>query len=180
MNWGSLLRRARLRTLAEGQVQTVRAEATENDARDDVERFQDYGFAANPVDGEGLVLNVCGHTIVIRMDRLAERPELAAHEVCVWHKEGHTVTLKAGRLVQVDCDDLVVNASSSVHIVTPTMTVDASGEVTMNTPELHASTLITAPAIEAATSLKAAGDEVVAHDHGAVSRGFVRTDPLGS
>ena len=114
------------------------------------------------------------------MDRLAERPELAAHEVCVWHKEGHRVTLKAGRLVQVDCDDLVVNASSSVHIVTPTMTVDASSQVAMNTPELAASTLVTSPTIEAGSSLKAAGDEVVEHDHGGVLRGLLRTDPLGS
>ena len=90
---GIFLRRARIRNLKEGLVQSARIEALENDAKDDAERFQDYGFAANVVDGQGLVINAGGHTIVLRMDRLAERPQLPAFEVRVWHKEGHHVEI---------------------------------------------------------------------------------------
>jgi phage gp45-like len=115
------LRRARLRGLIEGLVQRARVEATEADAKDDAERFQDYGYASNPGDGQGLVLHVGGHTIVLRMDRLAERPHLAPYEVCIWHKEGHSVTLKAGKVVQVDCNKLVVNAAEEVDFITPSM-----------------------------------------------------------
>lgn len=140
MSWlGDLLRRARIRGLVEGRVQRGRTEATENDAKDDAERWQDYGFAAHPVDGQGLVINVAGHTIVLRMDRLAERPQLEAYEVCVWHKEGHRVTLKAGRLVEVVCDDLVVNAASSVVITSPSVTIDASSGVSIATPLVNVS-----------------------------------------
>jgi len=164
MSWfENIIRRARLRTLAEGLVQKARAEALDDDAKDEAERFQDYGFTAHPVDGEGLVINAGGHTIVLRMDRLAERPQLAEYEVSVWHKEGHRVTLKAGKLVQVDCDELVVNAAV---------------RVALNTPVVEASAKITAPTIEAGASLKAAGDEVVNHDHAGVSRGGSKTDPL--
>lgn len=129
-----MLRRARLRSLKEGQVQTVRGEATENDVKDAIERFQDYGFAGNPVDGQGLVLHIDGHTIVIRKDRLAERPRLGAYEVCVWHKEGHKVTLKDGKLIEVECDDFVLKATNSVKIETKTMTVQASTKARVESP----------------------------------------------
>jgi len=154
--WNNILRRARIRGVSEGLVQTARAEALENDAKDAAERWQDYGFACNPVDGQGLVINAGGHTIVLRMDRLAERPQLGAYEVSVWHKEGHSVTLKAGNLVQVDCDTMVVNAAVGV---------------VLNTPEVHASAKVTAPTIEAADSLKIAGQEAKDHVHGGVAAG---------
>lgn len=116
------LRRARLRGLIEGLVQKVRVEATEGDTKDAAERFQDYGFAANPVDGQGLKIDVDGHTIVIRMDRLGERPQLGAHEVTVWHKEGHRLTLKAGREIHVQGARLIVDMDEAVAINAPTFT----------------------------------------------------------
>ena len=116
MSSGVFLRRARMRSLKEGLVQSLRVEALENDAKDNAERFQDYGYAANPVDGQGLAITVGGHTIVLRLDRLAERPRLAAYEVSVWHKEGHSVTLRAGKLVEVNCDTFRVNAAVKVEI----------------------------------------------------------------
>ncbi|WP_198084980.1 phage baseplate assembly protein [Variovorax sp. E3] len=130
----NMIRRARLRNLKEGKVQTLRAEALDDDAKDAVERFQDYGFAANPVDGQGLVINAGGHTIAVRMDRLAERPRLASYEVRVWHKEGHSIALKDGRLIEVECDDFVLKAANSVKIQTKTMTVEASEKTRVEAP----------------------------------------------
>ena len=127
---GVFLRRARIRKLAEGLVQSARVEALENDAKDDAERFQDYGYAANAVDGQGLVITAGGHTIVLRMDRLAERPRLAAYEVSVWHKEGHRVTLKAGKLVEVSCDTFRVNAAVKVELNAPLVTATGTMGVT--------------------------------------------------
>ena len=127
---GIFLRRARIRNLKEGLVQSARIEALENDAKDDAERFQDYGFAANVVDGQGLVINAGGHTIVLRMDRLAERPQLPAFEVRVWHKDGHHVALKAGKLVEVNCDTFRVNAAVKVELNTPAMTASGTLGVT--------------------------------------------------
>lgn len=123
------LRRARIRGLREGLVQAGKADALENDAKDAAERFQDYGFAANPVDGQGLVITVGGHTMVLRVDRLAERPRLAAYEVSLWHKEGHSVTLKAGKLVEVNCDTFRVNAAVKVELSTPLVAMSAKATV---------------------------------------------------
>ena len=115
-------RRARLRNLQEGVVQKARAESLEHQAHDDAERFLDYGFAAHPVDGQGLVMHVDGHTVVLRMDRLAERPQLAAHEVTVWHKDGHCVTLKAGKVIEMTGSVLKINMDQAVDITSPTLT----------------------------------------------------------
>lgn len=117
----------RVRGLVEGVFQRARLESDGAHARDGALRPQDYGFAANPVDGEGLKLEVGGHTILLRVDRTAERPQLPAYEVAVWHQEGHMVRLRAGRVVQVDCDQYVVNASAGVVLNTPS--VSASGSV---------------------------------------------------
>lgn len=128
------LRRARMRGLKEGKIQTARIEATENDSKDAVERHQDYGFAGNPVDGEGLVLHIDGHTVIIRKDRIAERPQLAAFEVAVWHKEGHKMTFKDGKLIEVECDDFVIKAKNSIKFTTKTLTVQASTKARVESP----------------------------------------------
>ena len=129
MSTAIFLRRARIRGLREGLVQSARVESLENDAKDAAERFQDYGFAANVVEGQGLVITVGGHTVVLRMDRLAERPKLQPFEVSVWHKEGHNVTLKAGKLVEVNCNIFRVNAAVKAEFNTPLVAMSANQTV---------------------------------------------------
>jgi phage gp45-like len=129
----NLIRWVRVRSLREGFMQSARVEGLPNDARDGTPRPQDYGFSGNPGQGEGLRLEIDGNTVIIRLDRSAERPELALYEVAMWHKEGHSVTLKAGRVVQVDCDVYRVNASTKVEFNTPDATfsgtVHATGDI---------------------------------------------------
>lgn len=160
---GNMLRWVRVRGLAEGRMQRGRVEGLEHDARDEAPRPQDYGFAANPVDGDGLRIEICGHTIILRLDRTAERPELAPYEVAMWHKEGHMVRLRAGRVVQVDCDHYLVNAQQ--------YTVNASTGMAFNTPAATASGAFNAASVAADTGLKVAGKEVLGHNHGNVQNG---------
>jgi len=203
----NLVRRARLRGLVDGAVQVVRAEALESDAKDGAERWQDYGFSANPVDGQGLVINWAGHTVVLRMDRIGERPAMAAYDVAIWHKEGHEVRLKAGKVVQVTCDHLVVNAAQDVTITSPVVAINASTSVTLTTPTTHATGVanvdgnltvggsaavtgglgaggsspaagkVTAPTMEATTSLKVASKEMSGHTHSGVQTGAGTSGP---
>lgn len=170
MSVWNMLRRVRIRGLVEGLVQRGRVEGFETDARDQAERFQDYGFAANPVDGEGLRIEVGGHTIILRMDRLADRPRLAAHEVCVWHKDGHRVTLKAGRVVAVDCDVFQVNATTSVSIITPTMAVQGNQTVSGSS---------TAQTVKGLQDVLVGSTSVKDHDHGNVQNGTGRSAKFG-
>ena len=128
------MRRARVRGLKEGSVQKARAEGLENQAHDDAERFQDYGFAGHAVDGQGLVLHVGGHTVVMRMDRLAERPQLAPLEVCVWHREGHRITLKAGKKIVIEGAALEIQMSEAVDIKSPALRHNG---VNVGSPHTH-------------------------------------------
>ena len=118
----NLLRRARLRSLKEGKVQQARTESLDNDAKDQAERWQDYGFAAHPLDGQGLILHAGGHTVVLRMDRIDERPQLEAYEVTVWHKEGHRITLKAGGVIEMQGTTLAINMTGAVAINSASLT----------------------------------------------------------
>lgn len=166
----NMLRWVRIRGLREGAMQTGRVEGLPNDVRDDAQRPQDYGFAANPVDGQGLKLEVGGHTVIIRMDRLAERPHLAAYEVALWHKEGHRITLQANGLVQIDCVRLVVNASAALAVHSPQVTLD-SPQVTM-TGDVQVDGTLTA-----AVDVLAAGKSLVGHTHGGITPGSSSTAP---
>lgn len=164
MNWsGNMARRARFRGLKEGLVQTARAEVFEPNGRDRAERHQDYGFAGMPVDGEGLRFELGGHTFIMRMDRTAERPELAAYEVCVWHKEGHWIKLQAGRVIAMDCARFVVNASTEVVLNTPMVRglgdADFVGTVTGQTDVVFA------------------GKSTLEHAHANIRRGDEVSDP---
>lgn len=164
MNWiTNLLRRARFRGLAEGTlVQRGTVEAFDQEARRTAERHQDYGFAAMPVEGEGLRLEVGGHTIILRMDRTAERPHLAPFEVAVWHKEGHQVVLRAGQLVAVQCRELLVQASERVRFETPS--VEGTGDATW------------AGTVTGETDVIADGISGKDHLHGGVRRGIENSD----
>ena len=156
MSWmgqlGDMLRRARLRALVDGAIGHVRAEAFGDKAHDDAERFGDYGFASHPVDGQGLILTIGGMTVVLRMDRLAERPALAAYEVALWHKEGHYVRLGAGGVVEVHgATQVVINASAGVTLNTPETTINGHLTVTGDA--------------------QIAGKSFVGHVHGGVASG---------
>lgn len=170
MSLWNLVRRVRIRNLVEGLVQVGSLVGFEPDARDRAERFQDYGLASNPVSGEGLRIEVGGHTFILRMDRLAERPELAAYEVCVWHKEGHSVTLRAGRVVDVACDQLNIVASAGVNIQTPVLAVQGNQTVSGSS---------TAQTVVGQLDVLIGDDSVKDHDHGNVSNGPHRTAKFG-
>jgi len=171
MSLWNMLRRVRLRGLTEGLVQTASLVGFDADARDRAERFQDYGFSGNPVDGEGLRFEVGGHTIILRMDRLAERPRLAPYEVCVWHKEGHRVTLRAGQVVDVQCRQLNIVATDGVSIQTPTLALQGN-QTTTGTA--------TAQTVVGQADVKIGDASVKDHDHGNVANGPNRTARFGS
>lgn len=152
-----LLRLVKITGLKDGQIQSGRIQAHDAKAHEAARRWQDYGFAAHPVDGQGLAIEVAGHTIILRMDRLAEKPELAAYDVALWHKEGHLVRLGAGKKVTVE------NAAE--------VTVQASTKVMLDTP-----------LVETTGGINVAGDAIIGgksflhHLHGGVAPGGSQTD----
>lgn len=81
--------------------------------------------------------------------------------MCVWHKDGHRVTLRNGRVVDVECDQLNIVASAGVSIQTPTLTLTGD-QLTTGTSTVQ-------------TDVVVAGASVKNHDHGNVANGGGRT-----
>ena len=126
-----LLRLVKITGLKDGQIQAGRIEAHSAKSHEQAARWQDYGFAAHPVEGQGLAIGVAGHTIILRMDRLAEQPALQDFEVAIWHKEGHLVRLSAGKKISIEnATEVIVNASASIQLNTPTVVIPGQLEVT--------------------------------------------------
>lgn len=182
------LRRARIRSIAEGKVQTARVEVFDHNGRDSAERWQDYGFAANPVAGEGLVMQVGGHTIIMRCDRIGERPQLAAYEVSVWHREGHCLTLGDGRRVHIaNAAEVTVDAGTKVLLNTPV--VECSKDLVVGGNSLikggqHVvgestgdGNFSTKGSMHGAGGVSSGSTDLDGHDHGGVERGGSRTNP---
>lgn len=154
-----LLRLVKITGLKDGQIQSGRVEAHEAKSHAAARRWQDYGFAAHPVDGQGLAIEVAGHTIILRMDRLNEKPALQEFDVAIWHKEGHLVRLGAGKKVTVE------NAAE--------VTVQASTRVLLDTPLVQMT-----GALEVGQDILVDGHSILHHDHPGVQNGSDRSGPM--
>lgn len=110
------IQRGTSRNTTEGKSsQTVTVDIIDNDSSDEVERWQNYGLASSPVDGsQALVVTTGGHRVVVALDETAVRPKLGSAEVCLYHREGHQIHLKAGRIIELTADKFIVNADVEI------------------------------------------------------------------
>ncbi|AXF86393.1 hypothetical protein DTO96_102147 [Ephemeroptericola cinctiostellae] len=158
MALSELIRKAKMVFTSVALVQKYKISVFETKDAEESERFQDYGFAAQPSEGEGLVIDAGGVQMVLRIDRLKDRPKLSADDVAVWHKEGHSIWLKAGKIIDVDCAVLNIKASTSVNFTTPKIT--NSGEYS------GAGDVVSAAQVsDSAGSMQSMRDTHNEHDH---------------
>ncbi|WP_322037193.1 phage baseplate assembly protein domain-containing protein [Burkholderia cepacia] len=158
-----IFRRAVMRGLKEGPVQEVTIQAFDNLSRVDTERWQDYGFAGHPGDGQGLYVEVGGHAIVMRMDRIDSRPQLKVGEVAVWHKEGHKILLTDGGKVRVEC--------TTYEVACDVYKVEAKSGIELTTPKVKASEAIESKTAKITEGAEIAGRDFLHHNHDSVQRG---------
>lgn len=127
------------------KVQGLQVSLLEGEVRDGVERFQQYGFSSVPLAGcEAVMVCVGGnrdHGIVIATeDRRYRVVGLPGGAVAIYTHEdqqagGHKIVLKEGRLIDVDCDILTVNATTKAVFNTPLLQVN-DGDVKADTISL--------------------------------------------
>jgi phage gp45-like len=96
-----------------------------DEVREDVERFQNYGFTSHPHPGaEAVAVAVAGsrdHLVVLAVDDRRYRLKgLQAGEVAIYTDEGDKVVLKRGGVVEV-------TAATKVRLVAPL--VEATGNL---------------------------------------------------
>lgn len=99
------------------------------------ELFQQYGFGSCPPSGTMAVVAPLGgvstHAMVIATEHAAFSVDLDTGEVAMYHKEGHFLHMKNGRIIQANCDEYRVNCKRYV--------VTATEQASVNTPKLAAS-----------------------------------------
>lgn len=102
-------------TDATGRLQRFQVRALAGEPLDGVESLEQYGFTSVPLSGAGGVALFFGgdrsHGVALPPNDKRYRPtDLKQGEVCVYTDEGARVTLRRGRLVEVECDVYRVKA----------------------------------------------------------------------
>lgn len=137
------------------KLQALQVTLYDDELRDDVERFQNYGFTSHPLPGaEAVAVCVSGnrdHAVVIAVDdRRYRLKPLQAGEVAIYTDEGDKIVLKRGGTIEV-------TASTKVRLVAPTV------ELTGN--------LQVAGQITATGDVVGVGKSLSTHVHGGVQTG---------
>lgn len=109
-------------------LQTVQVDLLKGEVRDELERFQDYGFTSVPHAGAEVLAGFLGgsrdHGVILAAaDRRYRVKGLATGEVAIYTDEGDVVHFKRGR-------EILVNAGGLVRLVAPVVRIEGSLEVT--------------------------------------------------
>ncbi|RQO63114.1 phage baseplate assembly protein V [Paucibacter sp. KBW04] len=110
------------------KLQSVQIMLLADELRDQVERFQNYGFTSVPLPGaEAVAVAVAGnrdHALVIAVDDRRYRLKgLASGEVAIYTDEGDKVHIKRGGTIEVV-------AATRVYVSSPL--VECSGDMTVH------------------------------------------------
>lgn len=113
--------RARLTALnGEPGLQLAQGEALAGEQAQAVEVLQQFGFSSGiPADSQLIVLPLAGRSsasVVIATEHGAYRLKVGPGEARMYSQEGAYVHIKAGRVVEIDCDDLRIKAKNSAII----------------------------------------------------------------
>ncbi|EIJ6701622.1 phage baseplate assembly protein [Serratia marcescens] len=102
--------------------QNLQVQSLADETNDDVERFQNYGVTSVPPAGsEAIVIAVGGRRsglVAIAVEDKKSRPKgLDPGDVCVYHSEGHTITLKKDGVIELRGKTVNLVAEESCDIV---------------------------------------------------------------
>jgi phage baseplate assembly protein V len=138
------------RVNASQPIQSAQVAALADEVLQDVEQIQQFGFTSNPpVGSEAIVLPLSGqtsHGIIIATEYGEYRIKaLAAGEVAVYNQSGASITLKNGKLIEIDCETLNIKAPAGVKIEAAAgVNIDAQAGVNISAQNVNCSQEITA------------------------------------
>lgn len=145
------------RVNAAKRVMLAQVDGLAGESFQDIELYQLPGFRGNPLAGRQVVvmpLNGKSSNAVVVSYANGELyiTDLAPGETTIFNEtDGHSVTLRNGKLIEVKCDTLKIDAAVAVQINTPTVAIS------------HAVTVGTT--LTAATDVIAAGKSGAHHTH---------------
>lgn len=117
-----------------GDIQHTQVAGLADEILQDVELMQHFGFTSVPPPQSDVVILPVGgkttHSVIIATEHGAFRVKgLKNGEVAVYDQSGSTIVLKQGKLIEMSCDNLIINASQKIALNTPL--VEASNVVTV-------------------------------------------------
>ncbi|GCL64308.1 phage baseplate assembly protein V [Pseudaquabacterium pictum] len=141
------------------KLQGLQVSLLADEVRDQVERFQNYGFTSHPLPGaEAVAASVAGnrdHVLVIAVDdRRYRLTALQQGEVAIYTDEGDKIVIKRGGTIEV---------TAATKVVLDTPLVQCTGDVTV------------AGTVTAGVDVVADGISLVGHRHGGVDTGVGNT-----
>lgn len=112
------------------KLQALQLQLLKREIRENVERFQNYGYTSKPHPGaEAVVVFVGGnrdHGLCIAVDDRRYRVQgLQDGEVAIYTDEGDKIYLKRNREIEVTTLNLTINATDKVEINTQLLEVNA-------------------------------------------------------
>lgn len=122
-------------------IQSAQVSGLAGEVIQDVEHIQQFGFTSHPPAGtEAIILPLGGassHAIVIGTEHSSYRIQaLDSGEVAIYNQSGASITLKNGKIIEIDCEQLNIQAAAGVRIDTPNVQcsqqLTAAGQINGN------------------------------------------------
>lgn len=119
------------------QRQNLQLKVLADEGADDVERFQNYGHTSVPPTGsEAIVLGLGGARaglVAIAVEHKGVRPkDLEAGDSCLYHLEGHNITLGKDGLAELSAKSVITTAEEQTLTISPENEILGALHVTLN------------------------------------------------
>ncbi|HCG3094394.1 TPA: phage baseplate assembly protein [Klebsiella pneumoniae] len=145
-------------------IQQVQLKGLAGEQLQDAELFQHFGFTSCPPAGtQCIVLPIGGqtsHSIIIATENGAYRLQVASGEMAIYSDEAAYVHIKRGRIVEVECDEYLVN-TKKYTVKAEDYDVTATAGANFETPLLKTSDQLA----DGKSTLDAMRETYDDHDH---------------
>lgn len=118
--------------------QSAQVEGLDDEVIQDAELYQHFGFTSNPPAGtKAIVIPLHGltsHSVIIATENGNFRVQaLKSGETCIYNQSGASITLRNGRVIDIDCDAFNIKTKHYTCIAETHVTT-SSGGITLDTP----------------------------------------------
>lgn len=183
----SMANRAQVTGVVESlQRQNLQLQIENDEAVDDIERFQNYGMTSYPpVGSEAVVMALKGsldQRVAVAVEKKDLRPKGEQNDVIVYHAEGHQIRLTSSGKIIVTATDVIFEAANSFTIISPETLIQGPLHVTGGISTdlgIFATGGITSSSVVGGSDLTAGNISYLGHKHRDAENRLTGTPTLG-
>ncbi len=183
----SMANRAQVTGVVESlQRQNLQLQIENDEAVDDIERFQNYGMTSYPpVGSEAVVMALKGsldQRIAVAVEKKDLRPKGEQNDVIVYHAEGHQIRLTSSGQIIITATDVIFEAANSFTIISPETLIQGPLHVTGGISTdlgIFATGGITSSSVVGGSDLTAGNISYLGHKHRDAENRLTGTPTLG-